>query len=135
MRVSHFLTIAEPSIVVSFQIASPVLVLNMVEGMRSHHQTVILPIFHDAVRSRNRYVTIGNNVIIVRQLHRQKIQQALFSGIYRSIVMRRSFNDCHNILFLIVVKYIFQSVNDTFGSQRNFFLQEIKKLPVLQSSK
>ncbi len=87
MRICYLLSTTEPSPVISFEITSPILILNVINSMWSYHNTVILPILHHSVRAGYRYIEIWNDYIVVWQLHTQKVKQTLFTNIYWTIVM------------------------------------------------
>src|SRR5574344_974457 len=68
MRICYLLTTTEPSPVISFEITSPILVLNVINSMRCHYNAVIFPIFHYSVLASNGNIKVGNNNVVTWQL-------------------------------------------------------------------
>ena len=77
-----FHPIDDPGKIVAIETAVPVFVLNVIDAVRGYNNGIILPVFDRTLRGLAGILAIGDDQVVIRQLHIQIIQQALFSSVH-----------------------------------------------------
>jgi hypothetical protein len=87
MRVPALSRIYEPGVVIADKFAVPIFVLNVINGMRSYNDAIVLPELYDAFRVFEGVFSVGNNVIAVRKRILQECYKAFFASVYWSFTV------------------------------------------------
>lgn len=87
MRVPALSRIDEPGVIIADELAIPVFILYVVDGVRSHDNAVILPKLDDSLRVLESVFAIGDHVVIIRKGFFQEVHKTLLASIYWSFAV------------------------------------------------
>lgn len=103
VRVLALNTIYAPDEVVAVKTPVPILILDVINAVRGNYNGVIFPVFDGALGRLAGVFTIGDNQVVIRQLHIQKVQQTLFPCVHRTISEMCLDDFCHIMCVIILL--------------------------------
>ena len=93
--VLELVVVDKPGVVVTLNTALPVLIFQVINCVWCYDDTVIFPIFDASLGVDAGILTIGDNVVVVWQVHFEEAEQAFLTGVGRALVVFVWTEFCH----------------------------------------